>query len=209
MNPQLDDVEAEVTYLRIRARRPEQVVEVSPFRGWSTSWILRALRDNGAGEVVSFDLVDDALRFVPGELRDRWRLVVGDVRRRLEEMPERIDYLFIDSDHRQAFAEWYIGELMPRLGAGSGASVHDVFHGRGPARGRGEARIVLDWLEQNRIGWFTASRFGPDRISEQLDTVRMRLGLGPPIHTGDHDSMLYFGLDRPIGVKNWRPVARR
>lgn len=194
MNPQLDDVEAELTYLLIRERRPATVVEISPFRGWSTTWILHALRDNGAGELVSYDLVDDSLRFVPAELAERWRLVTGDVRRRLDEIPEAIDYLFLDSDHRRAFAEWYIAELFPRLVPGAGVSIHDVFHGRAPGRGSGEARVVLDWLELQGLDRFTASRFGPTRTYERLHEARTRLGLDAKIHTGKDDSMVFFEI---------------
>ncbi|PIE23537.1 MAG: hypothetical protein CSA62_06770 [Planctomycetota bacterium] len=49
MIAQLDDIAAEVTYLLLRDRRPEVVVEISPCHGWSTCWILSALRDNGGG----------------------------------------------------------------------------------------------------------------------------------------------------------------
>ena len=209
MNPQIDDIEAEVTYLRIRDRRPERVVEISPSRGWSTTWILHALRDNNVGSLVSFDLIADAFRFVPAELGERWRLVVGDVRGQAAELPEVIDYLFIDADHRRAFAEWYLDELVPRLAPGAGVSVHDVFHGRRPERGRGEARVVLDWLERWRIGWYTASRFGPGRVHDAIQSVRLKLSFSEQIHSGDHDSMIFFSLDRTPGERNWRPVSGR
>ena len=45
MKAQLDDIEAEITYLLLRHARPETVVEIGTFHGWSTTWILRALRD--------------------------------------------------------------------------------------------------------------------------------------------------------------------
>lgn len=47
--PMLDDLEAEITYLLIRDRGPRVVVEMSPNTGWSTTWILSALRDNQQG----------------------------------------------------------------------------------------------------------------------------------------------------------------
>lgn len=67
---QLSDVEAELTYLRIRALKPNRVFELSPFRGWSTFWLLSALRDNGKGTLHSFDIVDAATRtgVLPDEL---------------------------------------------------------------------------------------------------------------------------------------------
>jgi predicted O-methyltransferase YrrM len=190
MIPQLDDVEAELTYLRIRDRRPEVVVEVGAFRGWSTTWILRALRDNDSGSLASFDRIDDAERFVPAGLAERWRLVKGDVRGRLAEVPARIDYLFVDADHGADFARWYLAELLPRVHGG--VSIHDIFHTPDPGRGGGEAEVVLDWLRRRGISWFTASRLAPTQTAAQLTAVRSGLGLGPPIHFGDHDSAIFF-----------------
>jgi hypothetical protein len=74
--PQLDDVEAELTYLALRDHRPHTVMELGTFQGWSTTWILRALRDNGHGRLHSFDQVDAVLR--TGARRPRRRPV--DVR---------------------------------------------------------------------------------------------------------------------------------
>lgn len=42
MKTQLDDVEAEITYLLLRHVRPAKVVEIGSLHGWSTSWLLRA-----------------------------------------------------------------------------------------------------------------------------------------------------------------------
>src|SRR5450759_2726179 len=58
LDPHFDDIEAEITYLLIRASRPKTLVEISPFGGWSTSWILNAIRDNDYGTLYSYDLVD-------------------------------------------------------------------------------------------------------------------------------------------------------
>src|SRR5665647_133518 len=68
LDPHLDDIEAEITYLLIRALRPKTLVEISPLGGWSTSWILNAVRDNGCGTLHSFDLVDDSLKTLPPDL---------------------------------------------------------------------------------------------------------------------------------------------
>jgi predicted O-methyltransferase YrrM len=65
MTPQLDDLEAEITYLLLRATRPAVVMELGTFHGWSTSWILSALRDNGAGRLHSFDRIDNVVHNVP------------------------------------------------------------------------------------------------------------------------------------------------
>jgi predicted O-methyltransferase YrrM len=131
MRPKLDDIEAELTYLLLRDVRPTAVVEIGSFHGWSTSWILRALRDNGHGQLSTFDIVDHVRRTVPEELADgRWTFVGGDVRTNLRRIPLDVGYLFLDAAHTAGFARWYTKSLFPRLDAGTPVSVHDVFHGR-------------------------------------------------------------------------------
>jgi predicted O-methyltransferase YrrM len=89
----LDDIEAEITYLLLRELRPAAVVEIGTFHGWSTTWILRALRANDTGHLYSYDLVDHAVRSVPEDLSaDRWTFVHGDVRGHLQTMPDPVDY---------------------------------------------------------------------------------------------------------------------
>ena len=53
MTPQLDDLEAEITYLLLRATRPEVVVELGTFHGWSTSWTLTGLPAGTRGNRLS------------------------------------------------------------------------------------------------------------------------------------------------------------
>ncbi|MGW7488971.1 class I SAM-dependent methyltransferase [Streptomyces sp. NPDC054786] len=114
MKAQLDDYEAEMTYLLLRDLRPEVVVEVGTFYGWSTMWILNALRDNGIGHLHSFDIVDNVVRNVPRELSaERWTFTKGDIQQHPEKIPAETDYLFIDADHGARFAHWYIENLFP------------------------------------------------------------------------------------------------
>ena len=190
MNPQFDDIEAELTYLRIRALRPDVVIELGAFRGWSTTWILRALRDNANGALISFDLVDDSLHFVPTEIASRWKLVVGGVREHVSEMPEHIDYLFVDADHRASFARWYLAELMPRVSGG--VSVHDIFHTPHPTRSGGEAQVVIEWLNRRQIAWMTASPLASPALNHQIVAVRQSLGFDLPIHFGRDNSAIFF-----------------
>src|SRR6266540_3945006 len=146
LKPKLDDIEAELTYLAVREVRPATVVEIGAFHGWSTTWILRALRDNGAGHLTTFDLVDPATRTVPAALsEERWTFVHGDVRRQLHRLPPRPGYVFVDAAHTAGFARWYTRRLLPRLADGTPVSVHDVYHGRRPWP-VSEGSVVLAWL---------------------------------------------------------------
>ena len=68
--------------MRIRELKPEKVMELSPNCGWSTHYILSALRDNGVGELHSYDLVDCAHRVLTAAAEDlavgRWNFHQGD-----------------------------------------------------------------------------------------------------------------------------------
>ncbi|MBO4269238.1 class I SAM-dependent methyltransferase [Microbispora triticiradicis] len=193
LDPQVCDIEAELTYLRIRQSRPADVVEISSGSGWSTSWILRALADNGTGRLHSYDLVDDSVRNVPADLAaDRWHFHQGDVRESTAALPESADYLFLDSDHSAQFAEWYLADVLPRFPRAQ-VSVHDIV--KWPDEwGWGEESIVLcRWLAEQGIPCFTAARALPDVGFAGLTALRESLGISS-LHWEDYNSMIFFSL---------------
>ncbi|MBC8090348.1 MAG: class I SAM-dependent methyltransferase [Pseudonocardia sp.] len=177
VTPQLDDLEAEITYLLLRDTRPEQVMELGTFHGWSTTWILSALRDNGTGHLRSFDRIDHVVRTVPADLAaERWTFVHGPVQERLVDVPRDAGYLFVDAAHSGRFARWYLQHLFPLVPAGIPVSVHDVFHGR-RARPFSEGAAVLRWLQARGVAWFTPSRKRAPSAFAELIALRTELGL--------------------------------
>ncbi|MGW2023561.1 class I SAM-dependent methyltransferase [Streptomyces decoyicus] len=194
MKAQLDDYEAEMTYLLLRDLRPEIVVEVGTFYGWSTMWILSALRDNGNGHLHSFDIVDNVVRNVPSELSaDRWTFTKGDIQQHPEKVPAETDYLFIDADHGSRFAHWYIENLFPAVPPRTPTSVHDVFHGRRP-KPFSEGSVIVKWLAEQNIEFFTPSTAKAPQVTEQLAAVKKELGLDEPVRNSDHNPMIFFTL---------------
>ncbi|GIF11357.1 putative O-methyltransferase YrrM [Actinoplanes teichomyceticus] len=194
MRTQLDDLEAEITYLLIRQERPATVVEIGSLHGWSTTWILRALRDNRAGALITHDLIDNARRNVPAELAEgRWTFVPGDARETLRGHRHGIDHLFIDAAHTASFARWFVGDLFPTVPAGATVSVHDVFHGRRPWP-VSEGRVVLSWLADHGAGHFTPSRLAAAPVNRELRELKRHLGLLEPVHDGRDDPMLFFRM---------------
>jgi predicted O-methyltransferase YrrM len=191
LKPQLDDLEAEITYLLLREFKPEVVVEISPGGGWSTCWILSALNDNENGELLSYDLIDDSTHCVKPELsRGRWHFIRGDVREQL--LPGKIDYLFIDSEHSETFAWWYIKNVFPKVRIGGIISVHDVFHTDDPGSFSKEGKVIIKYLETQGIPYFTASPAKNKHGYLSINRLRRRLGFGSNIHFHRYNSMIFF-----------------
>lgn len=192
LRPMLDDLEAEITYLLVRDRAPNVVVEMSPNTGWSTTWILSALRDNGNnGQLWSYDLHDTSTKLVPQDLAaGRWHFVLGDATHTIPKAPE-FDYLFIDSDHSASFARWYSEELLPRVKPGVVVSVHDVFH---QAHLSEEGEVVAEWLKKRNVSyWSVASALNATETIELLaERQKLDPDLATPIHRGKANPMMFF-----------------
>lgn len=94
-----------LAYVATRVTRPRVVVETGTFSGGLSTFLLRALADNGGGRLVSLDIpayepIEDAIHYplplgqepgwlIPEELGDRLDLVLGDARRTLPPALER------------------------------------------------------------------------------------------------------------------------
>lgn len=190
--PQLDDIEAEITYLLLRTFKPQTVLEIGSFNGWSTTWILHALRDNGSGQLITHDIIDNARSQVPDELSNgRWTFVQGDVRQTLEVAPSSIDYLFIDAAHSWPFAKWYLRELLPLLAPGTPTSVHDVYHHRFPVP-FSEGHALVNWLNGRKLDRFTASRAHARETYERILAFKRSHGLDEPVHSKSANPMVFF-----------------
>ena len=130
-------------YLAARALRPALVVETGPFNGAGSAFLLKALEDNGAGRLLSFDLAEarDALGvplppgrepgwMIPDALRDRFELVLGDtratLRRRLAAEPQ-FELFVHDSLHTMRHMLFEFRTAWPRLARGGVLLSDDVF----------------------------------------------------------------------------------
>jgi hypothetical protein len=195
LRPQLGDIEAEITYMRVREAQPENVVEFSPASGWSTSWILHALKDNGIGKLYSFDLVDKSKAVVDPELADgRWELKIGDVTQSLHLFPKDATYLFIDSAHTGPFAEWYIREGFPLFPKGTKVSAHDIIKYRYQPGCGEESDVLCRWLAEKNIKCATASRAMKKLGYDAFVQKKVDLALDSVIHPADFNSMVFFEL---------------
>lgn len=136
----------EYLYRLIRYVRPDRVVETGVYWGISSAFILAALADNRAGTLTSIDLpppdrpvlgnrnpplrAGEPVGFViPSELRDRWTLVVDDVRHALPGVLDRtgkVDVFFHDAGHTYEEMLWEFTQADPHLSAGALLLADDV-----------------------------------------------------------------------------------
>jgi hypothetical protein len=70
-------------YAIVRALRPDVVVETGVHDGLGSALLLQALERNGHGRLLGFDIDPASGWLVPHNLRDRYALVLGDLRETL------------------------------------------------------------------------------------------------------------------------------
>lgn len=103
-----------IIYLLVRKYKPNLMIETGVANGVTSYCILRAMRDNGAGTLISIDYPmykaakGDPFHLpknkkpgwlVPKDLRKRWRLLLGKTSNVLPRLNERPDMFFHDSEH--------------------------------------------------------------------------------------------------------------
>lgn len=124
----------------VRRFRPNVVLETGVYFGASSAFILSALAFNGRGKLYSIDLPNQTYAkadgrihldilpvgakpgfVVPLNLRDRWKLILGDVRdvlpRMLQQIP-RVDLFFHDSAHIYEIMRFEYEAIWPNLAKG-------------------------------------------------------------------------------------------
>lgn len=145
--------EAEAVYALVRLLKPEVMVETGVADGTTSSYILRAMEENGRGKLYSIDLPSSMLPagkapgwVVPAELRKRWELRVGDAAELLppllEELGE-IDLFLHDSLHTYGHMLFEFRAAWPRLKAGGLLLSHDI----------GRNAAFFDFVSEAGLGW--------------------------------------------------------
>ena len=129
---QLSDRQSWMLYAMVRDLRPSTVVETGIANGHSTVVLLSALRRNGRGQLVSFDIDPAAGALVPPELRPAWKPVILPVRgeraafRRAIDGLGPIDLFEHDSDHSFEWQSFELDTLWPRMRPGGILSIDDA-----------------------------------------------------------------------------------
>lgn len=118
-------------YCCVRVMKPEFMIETGVAHGASSWIILNAMHRNSKGRLYSIDLPDNdtnaAYNFqsksktgwiVPGKLKDRWELHLGDAKIILPDLLTQlrnIDIFFHDSDHSYEHMQFEFETVLPFL----------------------------------------------------------------------------------------------
>jgi len=173
----LDFSLASLLYALVRCRKPEVVVETGVGPGASSAFILKALRDSGAGHLYSIDLPgNDALVYpqigraydihvpdgfdtgwlVRPDLRSRWTLLIGDTNEKLPLLLERVgrvDIFLHDSLHTDAHVNFELSTVLPHMKNTGLLLADDVHSGWSTEFVRFCARNDLPYVVvRNRLG---------------------------------------------------------
>ena len=123
-------------YVATRLLAPEVVIETGCLTGWDSAVLLQALARNHAGRLYTIDLPAKPGQFsqlgadqglpagfepgflVPDSLRDRWTLLIGNVRDELLPLLEKVrsvDLFYHDSEHTYVQMMWEYTTAWPYL----------------------------------------------------------------------------------------------
>lgn len=141
-------------YATVRAMRPTTVVEFGTSYGFSTIHIAAALRDNGAGRVITTELhegkADAAWRNIQrAGVADHVGVLVGEASRTLAAVPGPVDFLYLDG-----WTEFYLDVLRavePKLRPGA------LVHADDTVKFAAGARRYLDHVRDPANGYVSVA----------------------------------------------------
>jgi predicted O-methyltransferase YrrM len=203
---QYDWLAGQVLYALVRAERPRTVIEFSTSSGYSTSFIARALEQNGQGVLHTVDIDIRAQQAAASwlernQLGSRVRMHTGDCRDVVPTLlSDPVDLLFIDTLHSFDIAEWYFAQVIPRLRPDTLVHIHDVMPGEARVRIHGgppyplepaPARPPLMHLVKRFFWLMLQGRFPnpfPERAPREMLPLHS-LAIHPPASAGELPSI--------------------
>lgn len=127
---QFDRESAKINYALVRHFKPSTVVEFGTRGGRCTHDILKALIDNGKSYTYRPYELENDLRALAQEniSRDFGELAVligGDITKATD-IPNNIDYLFVDNYHDLETTKWVFETLIKKCVPGALVQIHDI-----------------------------------------------------------------------------------
>ncbi len=160
-------------YLLVLEFKPNRVLEFSSAYGYSTACLAFAMRRLGKKDSMITCEIDDKkfkskleARIHRNQLHEYLNVVWGDALHTLPKVlrdgTKEVDFCFVDSCHKEWFADRYIKEIFPLMSERCVICVHDIaaktadpqgdFNTNEPHNG-GEWRALKRWLRENDLSY--------------------------------------------------------
>jgi predicted O-methyltransferase YrrM len=127
---QFDDRSAHINYSMVRHFKPKVVVEFGSRTGRCTNDILKALIDNGGKYTFkSYELEDDLRKEAQKNINKRFKknaIKIGGNIIEATDIPDNIEYLFVDNYHDTVTTEWLFNTLIKKCVPGALVQIHDI-----------------------------------------------------------------------------------
>lgn len=134
---QYDWLSGQLLYCLVRYLRPVRVIEVSTGSGYSSLFSALALKANGYGQLETFELLLELAAAARGNFErfgvtEVVRLHVGDARETVSELlgegrgKQEREILFLDSEHTDEFARFFLDTFLPGTHPESLFHMHDT-----------------------------------------------------------------------------------
>jgi predicted O-methyltransferase YrrM len=119
----------------LEAYRPNQVVELGTFRGYSTAWLILGTLLAGHGRVDAFEVFPEGHygsmwydEYQLPKTNFKYHEIPGGIWKYPAAIPETIDLLYHDTEHLPGPTIEEMGLLLPRIQVGGVVLIDDMLH---------------------------------------------------------------------------------
>ena len=117
-------------YSLVRHYKPTSVLEFGGAQGWTSSIINSALIRNKKPFVFVVSEKEEnskkLMEFLHKEtFGEKCPTYIGEITERIKEVPKKLDFVFIDTNHDEELTKWYLENILPRCVKGALVAIHD------------------------------------------------------------------------------------
>lgn len=117
----IDRLTGQFLYDLILEKKPEFIIEIGASNGYSTIWLAMAAQEIEA-KVISYEFVPEKVRDLVSNLQKAGliklvQIIPDDANKRLEELNEKVDFVFLDSRKNEYLQQ--LNLLEPKLKPGA------------------------------------------------------------------------------------------
>lgn len=140
----VDQDSLKAIYSHVRKEKPRNSLQIGCWEGGTTLTILAALlKNNKKFTFVASELLEDKRENTKQHCIEKFNVypvMIGDITKCLDQVPEEIDFLYHDTDHDLETTKWVFDNIFPRLKDGALVIFHDwaVTDNNGVWLGKGE-----------------------------------------------------------------------